>query len=135
MTSLPDLTRRMSRKIEAGRGMNLSGDDLDLLVASGAYAVLIQASIRAQEDQCRKRDARNRSISGETSAFTGEKTEQTLKSSGTMNRRDVSEAEARVVEMLKPPKRLSTLSTSKNQKACQSAQRAGDLGIKKGASL
>jgi hypothetical protein len=48
MTSLPDLTRRMSRKIEAGRGIDLSGDDLDLLVSSGAYAVLTQAAIRAK---------------------------------------------------------------------------------------
>jgi hypothetical protein len=39
----------MSRKIEAGRGIDLSGDDLDLLVSSGAYAVLTQAAIRAQE--------------------------------------------------------------------------------------
>lgn len=134
MTSLPDLTRRMSRKIEAGRGMNLSGDDLDLLVASGAYAVLTQAAIRAQEDQCRKRDARNRSISGETSGSTGEKTGQTLKSSGTTNRQDVSEAEARAVEMLQPQKRPLMASISKNQKASLSAQRANDRGMRKGAS-
>lgn len=42
--SLPDLMRRLDRKLDIQRGMSLTYDDLALLVATGAYAVLKQAA-------------------------------------------------------------------------------------------
>jgi len=44
MTALPDLMRRLDRKLDIQRGLHLSYDDLALLVASGAYATLQQAA-------------------------------------------------------------------------------------------
>jgi hypothetical protein len=45
MTALPDLMRRLDRKLDIQRGLHLTYDDLALLVASGAYAKLQEAVV------------------------------------------------------------------------------------------
>jgi hypothetical protein len=52
VTALPDLMRRLDRKLDIQRGLHLSYDDLAMLVASGAYAALKQAA----EDEARAGD-------------------------------------------------------------------------------
>lgn len=42
-SSLSDLFQRLSVRIEQGKGIQLSPDDLDILVATGAYAKLLDA--------------------------------------------------------------------------------------------
>lgn len=54
LEGLPELARRLSRKIEQGRGLQLSIDELDLLVAIGANE-LVQT--KAAEYQRLKRKA------------------------------------------------------------------------------
>lgn len=44
MTALPDLVRRLSRKIDAGKGIQLTPEDIDQLVASGAFDILQEAA-------------------------------------------------------------------------------------------
>jgi hypothetical protein len=65
--ALPDLMRRLDRKLDIGRGLHLSYDDLAVLVATGAYAKLQEANREHLERQCREHVARTRSISGVTS--------------------------------------------------------------------
>jgi hypothetical protein len=48
MAGFTDLDRRLSRRIETGPGIQLSSDELDLLVASGAYAVFRAAAAEHQ---------------------------------------------------------------------------------------
>ena len=102
MSSLPDLDRRMSRKIDTGRGIQLSPADLDLLVASGAYDALRNAAAEYRKNQCRERSVRSRSINGGNTPSIRAVTEPTLKSSGTTQNESASEALARVQRMLKP---------------------------------
>lgn len=95
MGSLADLDRRMSKKIETGRGIQLSPEDLDLLVATGAYDAFRNAVAEHQRNQCLQRSARNRSTSAGIIGSTRGRTGQTSKSSGTTTSADASEALAR----------------------------------------
>ena len=52
--SLPALVRRINRKLEIGRGMHFTNDDLALLVETGAYGALSQALIEQTESKCRE---------------------------------------------------------------------------------
>lgn len=61
MTALPDLMRRIDRKLDIQRGLHLSYDDLALLVASGAYARLHDAA----EDEARANEMPEVPIGGE----------------------------------------------------------------------
>lgn len=47
--------RRLSRAIEAGRGIRLSAADVDLLVEHGGYDALSRASAEIQREQARER--------------------------------------------------------------------------------
>lgn len=97
--ALPDLMRRLDRKLDIQRGLHLSYDDLALLVASGAYATLQDATRKYLETQCRKHIARSRSISGESSPSTQGPAE-TSKSSGTTETDAGNEALARAQQTL-----------------------------------
>jgi hypothetical protein len=99
MSSLPDLSRRLSKKIEQHKTIQLSPDDLDLLVSTGAYAAILRATEEQQRDQCLQRSARNRSISGENINSTPE-TVGTSKSSGMTKTANANELLAQVREML-----------------------------------
>jgi hypothetical protein len=92
--TLPALERRLSRKIETRKGIQLTAEELDLLVETGAYDTFRQAVAKFQREQCRQRSARSRSISGETSGSTRGRGE-TSKSSGTIPPESASEALAR----------------------------------------
>ena len=92
MTALPDLDRRLSRRIDQGKGIQLTPDDLNLLVASGAYDVLHKAAAEFQRNLCRDRHARAHSIRGANSPSTAGKGGAISKSSGTMKNDDVNEA-------------------------------------------
>lgn len=99
MSSLSDLDRRLSRKIETGKAIQLSPADLDLLVATGAIDTFRQAVSEFQRIQCQQRSARSRSIDGGNSLFTLAKGE-TSKSSGMTPNESVNEAQARVRAIL-----------------------------------
>lgn len=89
---LPSLVRRLDRAQETGRGLKLTPEDIDALVAAGAYRTLADAAVRQKEDQCRARNARNQSMSGEASSSIDVPTGPTLKSSGTIQSEDANEA-------------------------------------------
>lgn len=93
--SLSDLCRRLSRKIDAGKGTQLTAADLDLVVASGAWRTLNEACLSFEEEQCRARNARSRSISGGNSSSTLALVASSSKLSGTIPVESVSEALAR----------------------------------------
>ena len=99
MGSLPDLDRRLSRKIETGKAINLTAEDLDLLVSTGAIDTFRAAVQKFQREQCRARSARNRSISGVDTPSIAGPTGITSKSSGMTNSESVSEARARALRL------------------------------------
>jgi hypothetical protein len=55
VSTLFDLDRRLSRKIEAGRGINLSASDLDWFTVTGGYATLTRARIAEDVQAARQR--------------------------------------------------------------------------------
>lgn len=61
-SALPELTRRLARQIDRGRGMRFSQAELDLLVLTGAYEMI---SSKAAEYQRRQAEAR---LAGRASA-------------------------------------------------------------------
>lgn len=99
MSSLADLDRRLSRKIESGKAIQLTPADLDLLIESGAIDTFRQFVSQYQRAQCQNRNALSRSIGAENSLSTHAANE-TSKSSGTTPSSDVSEAQARVRAIL-----------------------------------
>jgi len=101
--SLADLDRRLSRKIEGGKAIQLSADDLDLLVSTGAIDTFRAAVAEQMRDQCRSRNARSRSISGADTPSTEGMGGRTSKSSGTTKRESASEAKARLQAILGRP--------------------------------
>ena len=107
MSALPDLMRRLDRKLDIQRGMTLTYDDLALFVASGAYAALQNATRDYLERQCREHVARSHSISGEASRSTRDLA-ATTRSSGMTANDDGSEALARAQATLKPRRSRST---------------------------
>ena len=52
MGSLSDLDRRLSRRIDTGRGIQLTSDDLDLLVTTGAIQTFREAVAQYQREIC-----------------------------------------------------------------------------------
>ncbi|MEN2747305.1 hypothetical protein [Sphingomonas sp. T9W2] len=124
MTTLPDLDRRLSRKIESGKGMQLSAADLDLFVSTGAYATFRLAVEECQRDQCRQRSARNRSTSGANTSLSAGLIEPTSKSAGTMSSESASEALARAQAATRPGGLRSIATTSNTPRAKQSVRPA-----------
>ena len=120
---LPELMRRIDRKLDIQRGMTLTYDDLALLVTSGAYATLQNANLQYLEHQCQKHVARNRSIS-EASLPSTRGQDATTKSSGTTAQESASEALARAQAISKPAGLLSTASTSPPTAVGQPARHA-----------
>ncbi len=60
MANLSELHRRMSKKIEMRRGLQLSAEDLDLLVISGAFeALTTAASAELRQRALSRQDARS----------------------------------------------------------------------------
>ena len=92
MIQPPDLLRKLSRKLDQRRGVQLTPAELDLLVESGAYSALAQHATRFQERQCRDRSARSRSTSAAPLPSTPGPAAPTSKSSGTISPPDVNAA-------------------------------------------
>lgn len=120
---LPDLMRRIDRKLDIQRGMTLTYDDLALLVMSGAYATLQNANLQYLERQCQEHVARNRSTS-EASLPSTRAQDATIKSCGTIPQESASEALARAQATSRPGGLLSTGSTSPATAVGQPARRA-----------
>lgn len=95
----PDLERRMSRKIETHKGIQLSPQELDLFVVSGAYDAYRGYVAEYQRNQCLQRSARSRSIVGGSLPSIPE-TDETSKSSGTIPSESANEAHQRVQTIL-----------------------------------
>jgi 3'-phosphoadenosine 5'-phosphosulfate sulfotransferase (PAPS reductase)/FAD synthetase len=85
VSALPELMRRIDRKLDIQRGLSLTYDDLALLVASGAYARLQDAAREYRERQCLEHTARSHSINGGNTPSTQERG-GTSKSSDTIPR-------------------------------------------------
>lgn len=124
MSALSDLMRRIDRKLDIQRGLSLSYDDLALLVATGAYARLQEASKEYRERQCREHFARTHSING---ASTGSTTAQaeTLRSSGMTTTESANDALARAQRTLTPAVSPSIDTTSKQPEANTPRRSAG----------
>ena len=54
--------RKLARKVESGRGMHFSADEVRALVAIGAFATVAVAATECQVRKCQERSARSRSI-------------------------------------------------------------------------
>lgn len=89
---LPSLHRKLSKKIESGRGVLLSADELSLLVTAGALAALAKAATEYQVRKCLKRNARPPSTDAAPSGSIAERVGRTLRSSGTTSSDDANEA-------------------------------------------
>jgi len=99
--SLPQLARKLSTKIETGRGVRLSAQELDLLVHHRAYAVLCEAAVESQQKQCLNRSVPNQSMSEVPFASIDVPTVPISRSSGTTSNHDANEALARARAMTK----------------------------------
>jgi len=110
-SGLPDLMRRIDRKLDIQRGMTLTYDDLALLMMSGAYATLQNANLQYLERQCQEHVARNRFINVASLPST-RVLDATTKLSGTIPPESASEALARAQATSRPDGLLSTASTS-----------------------
>ena len=108
---LPELMRRIDRKLDIQRGMTLTYDDLALLVTSGAYAPLQNANLKFLERRCQEHVEQNRSIS-EASLPSTRAQDGTIRSSGTIPQENASEALARALATSRPGGLPSTASTS-----------------------
>lgn len=107
---LPELLRRIDRKLDIQRGMTLTYDDLALLVTSGAYATLQNANLKFLERRCQEHVEQNRSIS-EASLPSTRAQDATIRSSGTIPQENASEALARAQATSRPGGLPSTAST------------------------
>ena len=99
MASLTDLDRRLSRKLEARKGIQLTPDELDLLVTTGAYQAFRDAVATHQRDLCLQRSEANRSKSAVDTNFIGAKDAPRSRSSGTTKSESANEALARAQRM------------------------------------
>jgi hypothetical protein len=108
---LPDLMRRIDRKLDIQRGMTLTYDDLALLVTSGAYATLQNANLKFLERQCQEHVERNHYIS-EGSLLSTRVRGDITRSSGRIPQEDASEALARAQAISRPGGLPSIASTS-----------------------
>ena len=73
--SIATLDRRISRAVEAGKGMRLEAGDIDLLVTHGILPVIHAASAVYLKEQARCRDMRRRSTGAENTGSTGTESE------------------------------------------------------------
>jgi len=95
----PDLQRKFDKKIDERKTIQLSPEEIDLLVECGAYDKIVEAARDFRKKQCRERSARSRSISAVPSpSIQGQG--GTSKLSGTMKPPNGSEALARAQAML-----------------------------------
>jgi len=99
MSSPADLDRRLSKKIESGKAIQLTPADLDLLIESGAIDTFRQFVSDYQRAKCLERNVQNRSTGGANSPSTNEPAEIS-KSSGTTLSAAVSEQQARALAIL-----------------------------------
>lgn len=93
------LHRKLSKKIESGRGIMLSADELNVFVAVGAFATLATAATEYQVKKCRERNARSRSINDAPSASNEARAGQSSKLSGpiSIDAADEALAQARAI--------------------------------------
>ena len=68
--AIVDLDRRMARALDQQRGLKLTGEELAVLAASGAYGTLRTAAGKILEEQARCRVAKPISIA-EVNSFSG----------------------------------------------------------------
>lgn len=79
------LHRKLSKKLESGRGAVLTPDELSAFADVGAFGKLAEAATKYQEQLCRERNARSRSTRAAPSASIDGMAARTLESSGTMS--------------------------------------------------
>jgi hypothetical protein len=133
MTDLSTLQNRMSKKVQNARGMQLTAEELDLIVTCGAYQAICNAAIRQQEEQCRLRSAKSRSINGGNSGSIKTAAAAISKSSGMMTSGNESDELARARAMLPRPRQNLTAATL-NPKAKPAAQPASGPSMMQEAS-
>ena len=122
-SGLNELMRRIDRKLDIRRGMTLTYDDLALLVTSGAYATLQNASPKFLEVRCREHVAQSRYIS-EAPSPSIRVQDGTTRSFGTIGGESANEALARAQAILKPHASQSIGSTSQSTAVAPPVPRA-----------
>ncbi|USU13220.1 hypothetical protein NF701_05115 [Sphingomonadaceae bacterium OTU29THOMA1] len=90
--TLFDLDRRLTRKIETEKALQISPTELEWFVASGAIDTFRAFVAEQQRKICAERSAKRQSINAANSGSTTERTERTSKSSGTIPQFDANEA-------------------------------------------
>jgi hypothetical protein len=139
MNDLPDLARKFSRAAQDGRGIRLSAAELDLLFAVGANDVLQSEASKYLRNQCLRRSAQTRSISGGHSGSIGieippeSSDPPSSPSFGMIQSGDAGEALQRAKRALRRERPGSMPSISKKQAGKRSAQHAGDRSSGKAA--
>ena len=98
----PDLQRKFDKKLDQRKTIQLSPEEMDLIVECGAYDKIVKAAQDFRKAQCRERSARSRSISGELSPSIPERG-GTRRLSGTTKEPNASEALAQVQAILGKP--------------------------------
>lgn len=133
-TTPTDFQRRMSKKIDEGREIQIKREELDIFVVSGAWKAVCDFAEQFQRDQCLARNARNRSIPGGNLSSINDPVEKTSKSDGTNQALDANEAAQRAEEIFGKPSRNSTGSILKKKPGNRSAPLAGGRGKRTGNS-
>lgn len=97
--SISGLARRFSRKVDQGKGLQLSPVEVDILVACGAYAQLIEFSLEDQKQKCLDRCQSTK----EASSVSKPVKVATTTSSGMTSQPDSIAASARAAKMFASP--------------------------------
>ncbi|MFZ5743436.1 MAG: hypothetical protein ACOY7T_03015 [Pseudomonadota bacterium] len=138
MTSIIELNRHFMRQADLGKGLRLTAQELDLLIAIGVGELLASKAADSQREQCQKRMMR--SIPGADTGSNGtlEPMEpsgrHSSRSSGTMPPPGETGAEARARRRSAPQKTRSTGSISNVNAAKPAAQHAGVPLMARGAA-
>lgn len=106
-SSSPDIVlaihRKLSKRIESGRGVALTANELVALVQVGAFQTVANAATDYQVRKCQERNARSRSISEVATDSIDAEVGQTSRSSGTMPIEAANEALAQARAMCGKP--------------------------------
>lgn len=138
MTSIIELNRHFMRQAELGKGLRLTAQELDLLIAIGVGELLASKAADSQREQCQKRMMRSIPAGDTGSNGTKEPMEPsgplTSRSSGTMQTPGETGAEARARRRSGPRRTPSTGSILNGSAANPAAQPAGVPLMARGAA-
>lgn len=130
-----DLARKFNRKLDIGKGMQLSPEELALLASIGVNDLIQNAAAKLLREQCQKRVVHDLSTSAETTGSTSAPTAKTSKSRTMTQSPEESESLARALTISKSPNVLSMHSTSKTPREIPSVPPVDNHESDRGAPL